>query len=1002
MNYTLLVKYQNQDKWIRLDLFDDLPINIVYNIKDIREPETTKSNYTKTFSIPATSANRAFFETIDQSGFYPNQFTPNLKVLAQLYSNEDILIDGYLQVNEIIREDDIEKQTYEITIYGEISSLFSRLNGLNFKDIDVSEYNHRLTSPNIKDSWSNKIVKNGSKIQSYIGDGYVYPMEYRGQSIVIGEERWNEQDFRPAFYVKTLWDKIFRKGNVSYTSDFLNSERFKRLIIPLAKDNIYLSDEQVKAKEFRVKRDDYKTTECPQLNGAVAGWSSWESFKFNVEVNDPANVFRDEKNFIPFGTFNGTLASNFLIRARYNVNAGANPWRIAPDTSNSGSFSIKVRVVETNPSTNSITNIFERIFEYKHFSGFVVGTTTYDTNQGILIEIPSVFKEGFVYNISYQALLRQGNFATKFINSVGQPLNGTITFEQAINSDLYFTLNNKFINIDDEIKMNTILPDMDLDKFITSINKMFNLFWTPNPNKQGDFIIEPKDVLYNNSANKILDWTDKADRGDIISIKPLDEINFKSYVFTYTEDKDKYNVLYKDKHNEVFGTRTIDIINDFKTDINEVKIEFSPTPLMIWNDYKAIPSFIEDDGAGLLKPIDVNVRILYWGGMVLKPTPQNIPVKSWYLMSKGVKYYESSTVYPYAGHLDNPYNPTFDLNWGIAKEYYHYPTTNTSYFTTNNLVNLYWLETINDIIKPDNHLLTCKAHLTPYDIYTFNIFDTIQMDNVFYRINKIDYEITSEIAEIELYKTISATNAKYNFNNVGSTYNIEGDIPKGENGTGVSNASFGISSNNTWSLPTPESIGFDISNPYTYNGFYDSEWANFDTLSKNMSLGTVEGINENIIISNINDSSFKNDFRNNYYPVNKGITIKGIDNNVSLDAYNVDILGDSNYIGNNSTNIKVLGNNNFVASDLSNVEIIGDNNYATLSNATYNNGVITTNGVSFTEGKLITGGGDIVGNPFSNSAPLIRGGADAVINLGGSKVISLISGGANNTLNNDY
>jgi hypothetical protein len=169
-----------------------------------------------------------------------------------------------------------------------------------------------------------------------------------------------------------------------------------------------------------------------------------------------------------------------------------------------------------------------------------------------------------------------------------------------------------------------------------------------------------------------------------------------------------------------------------------------------------------------------------------------------------------------------------------------------------------------------------------------------------------------------------------------------------------------------------------------------------------MSVGNVEGINENVIISNTNDTNIINDFRKNYYPVNKGITIKGIENTVSLDAYNVDILGDTNYIGNNSNNIKVLGNNNFVASNLSNVEIIGDNNYATISNASYNNGVITRNGVSYTEGKLISGGVDIVANPFSNSAPLIRGGVDAVINLGGCNILSLISGGANNTLNNDY
>ena len=1014
MEYTLFVKYQTNDSWTSLDVYDDTAVKVVYNVQDVREPQSIKSNYTETFRIPGTRTNRQFFETLDQGGFTSKAFSPNLKVSAQLLTNEDVLIEGYLQVSEIFREDSSELQEFEVIIYGELSSLFSDISGMDFTSIDVSEYNHKLLSSNIKASWTNDVYKYGILGRREIGDGYVYPMEYRGQQLINKEERWSEQDFKPAFYVKTLWDKIFKKAGKTYTSSFLNTERFKRLIIPFSKDNLYLSEEQIKEKEFRVQRNNYQTTAgyTPILNAAKAETSSYVYVNFDTEINDPKDVFIAGTTFKPFQTFTGTLYCNFRVRAKYDA-SGVGPggiFKLVNDKNNTGAFPLNIRIWDLTASPQTI--IYDKTFNY--LIGFEnrLGSPSYDTDQNFFIECPGIFVKGHKYVIKYAATMPVGGGgqgSTKFVNLTGQYIGGTVTFQHSPQtssnnpSDLYFVLNNKFIGIEDNINMNLVLPEMDLDKFLISINNMFNLYWYPNPDRQNDFIIEPKDDIYGRSVNKILDWTYKADRDETISIRPLDEINFNKYVFTYKEDGDKYNTDYQNQYGEIYGQRTIEVVNDFKTDTNLVELEFSPTPGMVYRDGKVIPSYIQEDSNLVLSPFDPNVRILYWGGMINKEVSN---LNSWYLMADGLKYYQSSTIYPYAGHLDNPFNPNFDLNWGLCKQYFH----NTPSLTSNNLFNVYWKNTINDILSIDNHLLTMTAHFTPYDFYVFNIFDTIQMDEVYYRINKVEYDIITEIAKVELYKVTNVSINNYVAPTIitppspittGTGTGGGGGWPTPNPGTGTWKPggwnNWGNYGNDAW---TTIRDTWSTGSKSSFYNVMDSEWGNYETVRTNVRTNNQLGYTTNLNSSQVN-SVVTTDFRNNLYYRNQGIVINGA-NNVVRDAYNISVIGNNNVVSDSASNIKILGDTNFVATNVKNVEVFGDNNYVSRSDATYRDGIVTVNNKTMFPGTVFRGGINTVGNPFGTTPPVIRAGVNAVENFGGCKDVQVIRGGINNTLFNDY
>jgi hypothetical protein len=110
-------------------------------------------------------------------------------------------------------------------------------------------------------------------------------------------------------------------------------------------------------------------------------------------------------------------------------------------------------------------------------------------------------------------------------------------------------------------------------------------------------------------------------------------------------------------------------------------------------------------------------------------------------------------VYGYAGHLDDPTNPTIDINFGVPKEL-QFPATT---YPTNNLFNTYHLPYLLEITNIESKLLTCRVYLTALDIYQLDFSKYIWINGTLFRLNKIesydpmDYRTT----QINLLKVIN-------------------------------------------------------------------------------------------------------------------------------------------------------------------------------------------------------------------------------------------------------
>jgi len=281
------------------------------------------------------------------------------------------------------------------------------------------------------------------------------------------------------------------------------------------------------------------------------------------------------------------------------------------------------------------------------------------------------------------------------------------------------------------INMNNVIPEKIKQKeFLKSIINMHNLYVQPDRENPKILDIEPRDEFYNTD---VVDWSGKLDTSNDIMIEPLGALKFRDFEFSYKADKDYYNKLYEDTYNEIYGYRRVILDNEFLRGTRKVEAVFSPTPIIGDFDHDRIyPEIFKTDKDNNKVHVVHNTRILYYGG--LKATNN-----SWRHDSKlGADV--TRIDYAYSGHLDDPYNPTVDLNWGLTKEVYYTGNYETVNITIAGLVNLYYYNYIKEISNENSKIVTAYFNLNAKDINELSFKKQYFFNNSYYRLQQVvDY-----------------------------------------------------------------------------------------------------------------------------------------------------------------------------------------------------------------------------------------------------------------------
>jgi hypothetical protein len=227
----------------------------------------------------------------------------------------------------------------------------------------------------------------------------------------------------------------------------------------------------------------------------------------------------------------------------------------------------------------------------------------------------------------------------------------------------------------------------------------------------------------------------------------MSEVNARYYQFKYKSDNDFYNDNYKKKFNENYADNLYDTEFDFVRDTDVTEIIFASSPLyQKTGTDKIYPAIYKKSNENTKEDkMDSVIRIL----QAKKFTGKT----SWKLNHPSG--HDTYTSYGYAGHLDDPYSPTNDINFGAPKEIYFDATT----YPTTNLFNAYYSDYMAEITDKNSKLLTCYILLNSLDIQNLDFSKLIYIDGVLFRLNKVENynPIIYTTSKVELLKVIQKT-----------------------------------------------------------------------------------------------------------------------------------------------------------------------------------------------------------------------------------------------------
>lgn len=817
MSTECYVKAWGDEAFTRIDLEAGVAIPVTFNVMDIRKPDATSAHWSKTFRVPGTKTNNQLFQHIFEIGI-DGRFNPNKK--ADVYFLQDTLevLRGVLQLRKINRTSGLSLIYYECVAFGGNDDLFSKIADKKLTDLDFSGYNHAYTRANIIDSWDN-----------IPGSGYVYPMiDYKGNK--KEDLTWYVDDFYPALFAKEYIDKIFTYAEKKYSSAFLTSDFFKKLIIPYNREAYKYSDEEVALREFRTELTSDYDLQLLNTSNSATGIVYFDNTSTG-ENYDPSSLYSagSGKWTVPagkagkykiqatanldlrFSTSSGTLDIAFPLPIYVNLHIHVNGKWVGSDggqiTLNQYASFLNGQVISVKPKATAVVEQFLK--------------------EGDEVKV--------VYNINTPSIL--GVYITGSNPKIYGRVAAGAYFQNGFQQELVEG---------STLEINKCVPeDVQMRDFLLSIIDMFRLYVEQDRDNPDNYIIEPRDDYY---TSCVVDWSGKLDYDKGLEITPMAELQGRRYTFRYKDDKDYWNTDYQDRYKldgkpRTYGDFVFDVNNDFVT--NEVTIQpiFSPTP-SYGSDFhsRVIPVTYGGDGS-TLKQIGTNIRILYWGGLK--------SADHWYLFSRLVSSSTLQEEYPYAGHVDDPFNATLDLSFDCPKEV-QWITQRRAELTDATLYNVYHARAVQEITDPDARIVSGYFRLKPTDIFQLSFRKLYYFEKEFYRLNKIiDYDLDEEkLIKCEFIKALDP--GKY-----------------------VPTTRFVVGGNDTIN-----SGGTILPVKPPAKPIYD----NYHNPQENVVTGT-----------------------NNYVPLNShGVIIVGDDNVVGGSCSNINIIGSDNYVYGGVENVTLI------------------------------------------------------------------------------------------------
>ena len=740
MKQPILYIKDSDGNYQQIEMFSDETITITSKIQDARDISKVFTDFTKTFTVPASKENNKVFQhwynyNID------NGFDNRIKKDALLEINYSPYKKGKIQLDSVNLKSN-KPYSYSVVFYG---------NTVNLKDLlgddelslleDLDDYTHDYTSTNVKTGLqsglsSGKIIypliahtkrfyyDSAQSTPNY--DGNLY---YNTTQNNIG---LNFDDLKPAIKCMTIVEAIEAKYGISFTRDFFNEtsgSAFSNLFLWLSRN------------KGPVGGDENQEEELSRICGAW-GFSSGD-LGFNISgdtwtVSTSGHTRRYDAQ-LTITTAGANQSIPYTVKAVDYV-TGNTLAQLALGSGASRDFTVQLI------STFDLVN-------YK-IKWIVESNTS-------LSFTPTLNMTEYILDPSTQ-IPTGTNTAVFNIGGTGASI--------ATTGEIIITDNvPKIKNID----------------FLTGLFKMFNLtaYYIDDASDAdfGKIYVDTLDNFYadaiNNPSSGSYDVSSMIDVGNTNVDAP---INYTGIDFNYEEPSTLLAINHKEQFNDIFGDERARISGIDEGEIYSVDTPFehmkferlidknqtgtSPYSDTITDDYPA--PYITDilwgysaDGDFESKT-DVTPATGNYSPVLTKPlvfyAVQEIGLSS----GTGIKWISDGTPVDITQYYrpsntnedeDASTAPAFTINFDNETDEWNL----TSYDgTTNSLFKKFYANYVDSLFDPKKRMYKVKAYLTTEVFINMRLNDRLIINNRAFTINSIKTNLKNELSEIELLNVV--------------------------------------------------------------------------------------------------------------------------------------------------------------------------------------------------------------------------------------------------------
>jgi len=354
---------------------------------------------------------------------------------------------------------------------------------------------------------------------------------------------YNYQAFKPFIYVKHIINAIFAEADVSLeVASFFNTPQFEKLILECDVAKFRQNQTEIDNSLVEATRStDQSLSIVSSANANNLALIYAIALQYNIESVDPLNQYDATT-----GTFTKLNAgyTNFEVEGTLEIT----------NTGSSGTLYLY-----------AIRKRGTSYFIIGRDTPFISGFTNLNYNFRIAIDSTEL-------QAGDEVRFCVGNFDVG--GSWANSQLSVITFKSTTNR--YTQYEDGQINYGQTFNIYDVLPNMKQTDFLMAIIKMFNLYMSPI--YETSVVIEPRDIYY---TDDIVDWTDLLDTSKDFTIKPQGLLENKELVFTYADNGDDLNKIFKQATSFNYGYRDLIFDNEFVKETKKVEIPFSLIPFVL-------------------------------------------------------------------------------------------------------------------------------------------------------------------------------------------------------------------------------------------------------------------------------------------------------------------------------------------------------------------------------------------------------------------------------------